>query len=80
MAMYSNNSICFEGICRVYRNAVVKHIRSALGAKYPNEWEGKISAPFRKEWEDIRSAAETRRNTGEIDGPLVDDADLLAGC
>ncbi len=77
MANFSSNSICFEGICRVFRNAVVKHIRSVLRANYPDDWEGKISAPFRKEWEDIRRSAETRRITGELDGSLTDDADLL---
>ena len=75
--MFSTNSICFEGICRVYRNAVVKHIRKVLAAKYPDKWEDKISAPFRKEWDDIRLAAETRRKTGELDGSLIDEADLL---
>ena len=77
MAMFSSNSICFEGICRVFRNAVVRHIRKVLRANYPDEWEGKISAPFRKEWEEIRRSAETRRITGELDGGLTDDADLL---
>ena len=75
--MFSTNSICFEGICRVYRNTVVKHIRGVLGSKYPDDWQDKISAPFHKEWEDIRGAAEIRRNTGELDGSLIDDADLL---
>ena len=75
--MFSTNSICFEGIYRVYRNAVVKHIRRVLEVKYPDDWQDKISAPFRKEWDYIRSSAVTRRNTGELDGTLTDDADLL---
>ena len=75
--MVSTNTICFEGISRIYRNTVVSHIRSTLRDRYPNDWEAKIAIPFLKEWEAIRSAAETRRNTGELHGILKDDADLL---
>ena len=75
--MLSTNSVCFEGICRVYRNAVVSHVRVVMGSVYPDDWQEKISVPFRGEWEATRQAAEIRRRTGELDGVLVDDADLL---
>ena len=75
--MLSTNTICFEGICRIYRNAVVNHIRLTLSRIYPSNWEEKIVVPFRNEWEDIRRAAEIRRNTGELAGALADDAELL---
>ena len=75
--MLSINTVCFEGICRVYRNTVVTHIRSVLRREYPDDWESRIATPFSKEWDDIRNSAEIRRNTGELDGELTDDADLL---
>ena len=75
--MISTNTVCFEGICRIYRNSVVDHIREMLSRKYPTEWESKLSVPFKREWEDIRKAAETRHNTGELEGRLKDDSDLL---
>ena len=75
--MVSTNTICFEGICRIYRNAVVNHIRLTLKEKYPEDWNTKISKPFGHEWAQIKAAAETRRNTGELGGQLEDDAELL---
>ena len=75
--MLSRNTICFEGICRVYRNAVVSHLRNVLSNKYPNDWQSRIATPFQREWEDIRKSAEIRRTTRELAGPLRDDADLL---
>ena len=75
--MLSMNSICYEGVCRIYRNAVVNHIRETLSKEYPEDWEEKVRAPFRKEWETIRKDAYTRRNTGELTGKISDDADLL---
>ena len=77
-AMLSMNTICYEGVCRIYRNAVVNHIRETLSKEYPEDWEEKVRAPFRKEWETIREAAYTRRNTGELTGKICDDADLLS--
>lgn len=76
--MLSRNSICFEAICRIYRNSVVSHIRTVLANKYPGDWEERVAAPFkREEWERNRANAQTRRNTGELFGPLKDNADLL---
>ena len=75
--MVSTNTICFEGICRIYRNAVVNHVRLTLKERYPDDWNVRISNLFSKEWEQIKVAAETRRNTGELAGQLEDEAELL---
>ena len=76
--MYSVNTICFQAICRDYRNAVVQHVRATLSKKYPDDWEGRIQKPFQKEWDKMRQDANVRRNTGEMETALTDDADLLS--
>ena len=76
--MYSVNTICFQAICRDYRNAVVWHVRATLSKKYPDDWEGRIQKPFQKEWDKMRQDANVRRNTGEMEAALTDDADLLS--
>jgi len=73
----SNLSICYEAIQRVYRNAVINHIREKLKEVFPQDFEEKIRATFKKEWEQISSSATERRTTGEISNQLVDDCDIL---
>lgn len=68
---------CYEGIQRVYRNALVSHIRDRLTDKYPADFLEKLKNPFRKDWDKIRSSAEERRQTGELCCPIKDDFDLL---
>ena len=77
MVEISTNTICFEGICRVYRNAVVDHICVTLSAKYPDDWQERVRKPFKKEWETIRKNAESARNKGLVSEPLKDPEDLL---
>ena len=31
--MVSTNTVCFEGICRIYRNSVVRNIREVLKSR-----------------------------------------------
>lgn len=76
--MYSVNTICFQAICKDYRNATVRHIRQTLQQKFPDDWEDKLRKPFQKEWDKIRQDANVRRNTGELETALTDDADLLS--
>ena len=75
--MVSTNTVCFEGICRIYRNSVVRNIREVLKSRYPDNWQAKIKAPFQREWERVQENAELRRQTGEVDTVLVDEVDLL---
>ena len=75
--MVSTNTICFEGISRVYRNAVLEHVRKVLKSRYGEEWEQQIRSTFKREWETINSQAALRRNTGELSAPLRDDLDVL---
>jgi len=76
--MASNLTICYEGIQRVYRNAVVRYLRQRITAEFPESFEDKIRAPFEKEWDKIRLNAQERRQTGEISSAIVDDFDLLS--
>ena len=77
MVEISTNAICFEGICRVYRNAVVNHICVTLSAKYPDDWQERVRKSFKKEWETIRKNAESARNKGLVSEPLKDPEGLL---
>ena len=74
--MDSMNTICFDSL-RIYRDAVVQHIRSTMKEFYPNEWQTKLQAPFQKEWEAIKEASDVSRKTGQIGVTLTDDFDLL---
>lgn len=78
--MYSNdnNTICFEGIQRVYRNSVVRHIRKVFKEKYPDDFVEKVKKPFQKEWDSIESNAQAARQSGEYTAELVDELDLLS--
>lgn len=73
----STNTICFEAICRVYRNAVVAHIRKVFIATYPTYFLEKLTTPFQKEWDEIKRNAEMSRKTGELRTELKDDFDYL---
>jgi tetratricopeptide (TPR) repeat protein len=76
---YSRNAICFEGICRIYRNSCVQHIRTILKGKYPTDYEQRIRKLFKdEEWQTITRDAELLRKTGEIESPLIDGIDVLS--
>lgn len=75
--MPSNLAICYDGIQRTYRNALVRHVRSRLKVSYPANWSEKLRKPFEKEWDKLIASAAERRRTGEIACEIVDDFDLL---
>ena len=81
--MVSVNTICFEGICRIYRNAFVSHLRQTTPnirrnqEKHPTSWEESLPELFKHEWEKIRENAELRRRTGELGVDLIGEIDLL---
>ena len=75
--MVDPNVVCYEGIMRIYRNAVVQHIRATLQGVDPNNWEDLVFRPFTmKEQEDIE-AASIRGHMGLSIQP-TDKADLLS--
>lgn len=73
----ANLTLCYEGIQRVYRNAIVEHARACLRRAFPVDYVEKAKRPFAKEWESIKAAADERRLTGELQAPLTDDIDVL---
>lgn len=78
MKKYSVNTICFEGICRIYRNSCTQHIRSTLKRVYPDDYEKHLSGTFKEEeWEKIKSNAELLRKTGEIESEIIDEIDII---
>lgn len=72
-----NLVICYKGIQRIYRNAVVGFLRERFKEIYPNDWKTKLQAPFSKEWSTIKNNAMESRATGQVETPVVDDFDLL---
>lgn len=76
--MSKNNVICYDGIQRIYRNAVVRFLRSSFTASFGNEAIDKVRTPFpAEEWTTIQRHASASRISGQLDAKLVDDFDLL---
>lgn len=75
----SNLSVCYEGIQRVYRNAMVRHIRRCFIRDFPSDYVERLHKPFkREEWDGIVKNAEASRSTGEVTSEIKDDFDLLS--
>ena len=67
----------YQGIQRIYRNAVINHIRTVLQDKHPLDWEKVVKKPFAKEWTTIVQNADLPRKIGAINSPLRDAVDYL---
>ena len=67
----------YQGIQRIYRNAVVNHLRNTLRRKYPQEWESVLQKPFAREWPTIKKNADLARQIGVISSTLRDAADYV---
>jgi hypothetical protein len=76
--MSSNLGICYEGIQRIYRNGVVRHIRETLTRAYPHDFQSKVRKPFEREWDKMQISALERRQSGELSAEVLDDFDLLS--
>ena len=77
--MESRSTSCFEGINRVYRNAVVNQIRLRFKEVFPKTWLDELKSPFKQEeWERIQTHAELPRSTGELNSGLKDEFDILS--
>jgi tetratricopeptide (TPR) repeat protein len=74
----SNLVLCYEGIQRVYRNAVVAFLRGHLTKAFPQDFSARLRKPFEKEWDEITQSAAERRQSGELaSSEIVDEFDLL---
>src|SRR5262245_60136145 len=74
---FDNLTICYQGIQRIYRNAVVGYIREQLVRAFPHTAEAELKKPFQREWAGIEAAAREPRDTGELASPLKDAFDIL---
>jgi tetratricopeptide (TPR) repeat protein len=74
---YDNVTICYQGIQRTYRNAVVGYIRHEFTTAFSSKAEEELRKPFKKEWDEIHAAAFERRDTGEVAAPLKDAFDII---
>src|SRR5262249_28724931 len=73
----SNLTLCYEGVQRTYRNAVVGYVRTRMVAVYHSDYGPRLRKPFEKEWEKIKLSSEERRKTGELSIEITDEFDLL---
>ena len=57
----SNLTICYEGILRVYRNAVVAKIREAFKVHYPDDYAQRLRQQIGTEqWRELEETATGR--------------------
>jgi TPR repeat protein len=75
---YSNLTLCYEGIQRVYRNTVVRHIRDRLTVSFGDDAAGCVRKLLAKEWDGIKRNADESRSAGYVNAPLADDFDVLS--
>lgn len=73
---YSTNAIVYEATQRVFRNAVVDHIRQRLSAHYGDKAPARIANAF-PSWEEIKAAAARSEVTGVVTHPHVDEFGYL---
>jgi len=70
-----NLTTCYEAIQRIYRNAIVSHLRQALTHNFGEAAAAKIENIFRKEWISIKAVASERHM--KLSSPIVDSFDML---
>lgn len=79
MQQMSNLTVCYEAIQRVYRNAVVRHLRNTLTESFPEDWSDRLRKPFEAdEWQRIQSNCYAPRVSGQLATRVTDDYDLLS--
>lgn len=71
------NVICYAGIQRIFRNAVLTFLRERLKAAFPSDYGDRIARPFRTEWDTVKKHAEMLRATGQLEAPIKDEFDYL---
>lgn len=72
---YDNLTACYEAVLRVYRNAVVGHLRETLTRQYGEAAPEQLKRLFKKEWEHIEAAVAERQVRLSV--PITDCFDML---
>lgn len=76
--MSRNNVVCYDGIQRIYRNALVGFLRQVLTGAFPEDAVERLRVPFpQEEWDAVKRNASASRVSGQLDAKLSDDFDLL---
>ncbi len=75
--MLDNNAICYQGIQRVFRNAVVGFIRERLPRAFPNDHLQQMKRLFGESWTKAAANATQSREIGGTATTIRDDYDLL---
>lgn len=75
--MASTNAVVYEAIQRVFRNAVVEHVRVRLTERYGTvDAEARVARAF-PSWGDIKAAATESAQTGVVSHPHADEFSYL---
>jgi tetratricopeptide (TPR) repeat protein len=77
-SLADTNTLVYQGVFRVYRNAVVAFLRRRLQAEYGSKWEAEVQKPFQHEWAKLLLQVEGARKAGVIEGTITDAADYLS--
>lgn len=75
--MLGNNAICYQGIQRVFRNAMVGFIRERLPRAFPNDHLQQVKRLFGESWTKAEANATQSRESGGTATTIRDDYDLL---
>lgn len=74
----STDTLVYEGIQKIFRNAVVRFIRTRYSDHFGPTWQQEITRLFAKEWVRIETNANELRSTGTLSTPIRDVADCLS--
>lgn len=75
---HENVVLCYEGVQRIYRNAVVSFLRLRMNQFFGKDSEAKLHMAFQKEWDRIKQDALATRNTGQLLNQPFDEFDFLS--
>lgn len=83
--MSADNEVNLKRVLRVFRNAIVDHVRSRLRAAFGSNAEGQLATLYGKkepgssvtQWERMKINAERARATPEVSTVVSDDFELL---
>jgi len=72
-----NNAICYQGIQRTFRNAVVTFLRGRLSRLFPDDHIQRLKKTFGEDWEKAAQNASHSRETLGTTTTVRDEYDLL---
>jgi hypothetical protein len=74
----SNSTVCYEAIQRIYRNAVVGHLRVTFKQNFPDSWKKQlVHTVGTEEWSKNCANVNERSVSGELRAKTSDDFDFL---